>query len=407
MPTRESPARTAPTGVEISPQFPVLDTLRAVGAIAVLTTHTAFQTGEYLGNGLGGTLLARLDVGVAIFFVLSGFLLSRSYLARLALDLPAPELGTYYEKRALRILPVYAVAVVAAYLFVDGNEGADPIDWLVSLALLDSFVDKSLPFGLTHMWSLAVEASFYLVLPALMWAVGRGGVRARWLALLLVLMGVGNLAWLTVAPSLDAHVAGSPGLWLPAYLTWFATGIGLAFVHVQHQRGSRSRVVGHVVALGSQPGVCWALAAGLLLVAATPLAGPTLLEAPTVTESITKHLLYTLVGTLLVLSGVFAVPGAYRRVMVWQPLRHLGHISYSIFCIHLALLAAAFELTGIEVFTGHGLRIWLTTLALSLVVSEVLYRVVELPALRLKGKLRRRESAATRTSSPDTTATTR
>lgn len=407
MSTRPSPMRAAPAAVEIAPQFPVLDTLRAVGAIAVLTTHTSFQTGEYLGNGVGGTLLARLDVGVAIFFVLSGFLLSRSYLARRALDLPAPALGTYYEKRALRILPVYAVTVVAAYLFVGGNEDAGPADWLVSLTLLDSFVDKSLPYGLTHMWSLAVEASFYLVLPALMLGIGRGGLRARRITVLLVTMAAVNLAWLSMAPSLDDHVAGSPGLWLPAYLTWFAAGIGLALVHVQHERGTRSRVVGTVVALGSQPGVCWALAAGLLLVAATPLAGPTLLEAPTVSESITKHLLYTSVGTLLVLSGVFTVPGAYRRVMTWKPLRHLGHISYSIFCIHLALLAGAFELTGIEVFTGHGLRIWLTTLGLTLVVSEILYRVVELPALRLKGRLRRAESTATRTSSPDTTATTR
>jgi peptidoglycan/LPS O-acetylase OafA/YrhL len=392
--------------VELAPQFPVLDTLRAVGALAVLTTHTSFQTGEYLGNGVWGTLLARLDVGVAIFFVLSGFLLSRPYLARRALGRPAPDLGTYYEKRALRIMPVYLVAVVVAYAFVSGNEGAGVRDWLASFLLLDSFVGKSLPYGLTHMWSLAVEASFYLVLPALMFVVDRTSRRARGVALLLLTLVVLDLTWLTLAPTVDDRVAGAPNLWLPAYLTWFAAGIGMAYVHVERQRGTGSRVVRQVVALGNQPGVCWALAAGLLLVAATPLAGPTLLEAPTVAESITKHLLYALVGTILVLSGVFTVPGTFRAVMSSRPLRHLGHISYSVFCIHLALLAGAFELTGIEVFTGHGLRIWSTTLVLSLVASEVLYRVVELPALRLKGRLRRGESRTTSTSSPETTATT-
>jgi peptidoglycan/LPS O-acetylase OafA/YrhL len=166
-------------------------------------------------------------------------------------------------------------------------------------------------------------------------------------------------------------------------------------------------VVHQIVMLGRQPGVCWSMAAGLMLVAATPIAGPTLLEAPSVAQSITKHLIYALVGTLLVLSGVFTAPGAYQRTMTWRPLRHLGHISYSIFCIHLSLLAAAFALTEIEVFTGHGLRIWALTLALTLLASEVLYRLVELPALRLKGRLRRRESTATRPSRPDTTATTR
>ena len=59
----------------MAPEFPVLDTLRAVGALAVLTTHAAFWSGDYTQHGVWGTLLARLDVGVAIFFVLSGFLL--------------------------------------------------------------------------------------------------------------------------------------------------------------------------------------------------------------------------------------------------------------------------------------------------------------------------------------------
>lgn len=392
--------------VEVAPRFPVLDTLRAVGALAVLTTHTSFQTGEYLGNGVAGTLLARLDVGVAIFFVLSGFLLSRGWFARRAVGLPMPDLSTYYEKRALRIVPVYLVVVVVAYLFVGGNEDAGAGSVFASFLLLDSFVGKSLPYGLTHMWSLAVEASFYLVLPLLMLVVRRRPP-ARGTAALLALMAVAALTWLSYAPRLDDHVAGSPGLWLPAYLTWFAAGIALASVHVQHQQGSTSRVVGHVVALGRQPGVCWSLALGLLLVAATPLAGPTLLEAPTVAESLAKHVLYTGVGTLLVLSGIFTVQGGYLRAMTWRPLLHLGHISYSVFCVHLAVLAGAFRLTGTEVFTGHGLRIWATTLVLSLVAAEILYRLVEMPALRLQGRLRRRESAASRTSKPASIATTR
>lgn len=393
--------------VDVAPQFPVLDTLRAVGAVAVLTTHTSFQTGEYLGNGVWGTLLARLDVGVAIFFVLSGFLLSRPYLARRLLDLPRPALGTYYEKRALRILPVYLVVVVIAYLFVPGNEGSGAIAWLGSFLLLDSYVDKSLPYGLTHMWSLSVEVTFYLVLPAVMLLLCRGGLRPRRIGAVLSAMAVANIIWLSLVPRIDDVVRGAPGLWLPAYLTWFAAGIALATVHVQHQRGTTSRLVEQVVQLGRQPGVCWSLALGLMLVAATPLAGPTLLEAPSVADAITKHLLYTMVGTLLVLSGVFTPPGAYRSLMTWGPLRHLGLISYSIFCIHLSVLSGVFEWTGIEVFTGQGLRVWALTLAVSLATSEVLYRVVEMPALRLRGRLRARESAATRTARPDRTATTR
>ena len=47
--------------VEVAHEFPALDTVRAIGAIAVLTTHAAFQTGSYLGSGAWGTFLARLD----------------------------------------------------------------------------------------------------------------------------------------------------------------------------------------------------------------------------------------------------------------------------------------------------------------------------------------------------------
>ena len=70
-----SPEQVART--QLAETFPVLDTMRAVGALAVLTTHVAFWAGDYQRHGAWGSFLARLDVGVAIFFVLSGFLLSR------------------------------------------------------------------------------------------------------------------------------------------------------------------------------------------------------------------------------------------------------------------------------------------------------------------------------------------
>jgi peptidoglycan/LPS O-acetylase OafA/YrhL len=64
------------------PRLPVLDSLRGLWVLALLTAHTAFWAGSYTRNGVWGTLLARLDVGVALFFVLSGVLLSYPYLAR-------------------------------------------------------------------------------------------------------------------------------------------------------------------------------------------------------------------------------------------------------------------------------------------------------------------------------------
>ncbi len=376
------------TAVEQRPQFPVLDTLRALGALAVLTTHVAFQTGDYFGHGVWGTLMARLDIGVAIFFVLSGFLLSRPYLARAAAHLDPPPTRPYYWKRFLRIYPVYAVTVLVSLTLLPDNAGLHLGDWLRTLLLADVYTANQLPHGLTQMWSLAVEASFYLVLPFLMMAMLGRTARLRPRRILVILAGLTCLSlwWhLGLGSAVDGVAPGAPMLWLPAFLTWFCVGIALALGHVQAQRGSRSRAVGLLVTLGAMPGACWALAIGLLLVSATPVGGPTQLIAASAGESAAKHVLYAAIGGLLVLSGLFTTPGSrYARVMSLGPLRHLGHISYSIFCIHLPILAFAMAVTNAELFRANGLLIWVITVVLTLPAAELLYLLVEKPGMRLK-----------------------
>ncbi len=401
--------------VEVAPQFPVLDSLRAVGAVAVLTTHTAFQAGDYTGNGVWGTLLARLDVGVAIFFVLSGFLLSRPHIARAAVGAPRPATGRYYWKRFIRIYPVYVVSVVAALALIPENDGLGVSAWVRSLLMVDVYAEQGLPHGLTQMWSLAAEVAFYLVLPLLMWAI-LGRSRApdvRRLAVVSAGLVATTVTWqVWGAGAVGERLPAITPNWLPGYLTWFLVGIALAHAHVSWQRhGARSRTLRALVALGALPGTCWTLAGGLMLLAATPLAGPTFLYLPTAGQGLTKNIVYAAIGGLLVLTGVFAAPGRYRQLMSTGTLRHLGHISYSLFCIHLVVLSLAWELTGFELFAGRGLEIWALTLVASLAASELLYRLVELPGMRLKN-LRAgaagpaAESAATQARSPAHTATT-
>ncbi len=396
--------------VEQRPDFPVLDTLRAVGALAVLTTHTTFQTGEYGRYGVLGTLLSRLDVGVAIFFVLSGFLLSRPYLARATARREHPPTGRYYWKRFLRIYPVYAVTVVIALALIDENRGVGAVQWVRSLLLVDIYTASRLPQGLTQMWSLAVEAMFYLVLPLLMLvALGRGrGVSVRRVSGLLLLMSAVSAWWvLSLADVVGGASAGVPATWLPAYLTWFAVGIGLALAHVLHQvHGDRApALVRHLTTVAAMPGVCWVVVAGLLLVAATPLAGPSFLFVPSPVEALTKHLLYAAIGGLVVVTGIFTAPGSrYARVMSLPAPRHLGVISYSTFCIHLPVLHLVMAVTDFGLFQGHGLEVWALTLTISLVASEALYRLVEKPGMRLGGL--RPPGRRSSTSQPKSTAQT-
>lgn len=395
------------TDASIAPRFPALDALRAVGALAVLTTHVAFWSGDYGRHGFWGVTLARLDVGVALFFVLSGFLLSRPYLARAAAGLTRPSTRAYLWHRLLRIVPVYVVAVVLALSFVQDNRGKGVGDWLTTLLMLDTFVSPRPPDGLTQMWSLSVEVCFYLLLPLLMLAAtGRSsGLRPARVAAVLAVMTAVTVWWhLDGADRAEGLGDGAPGQWLPGYLTWFAAGIGLALVHVLAVRGAP--LARRVLSFGRQPGACWALAGGLLLVASTPLAGPALLVAPTTIESLTKNLLYTVIGVLLVLPSVVADErSTFARVLGHPFARRLGLTSYSLFAFHLPVLHLVMWLTGWQIFGGHGLQLWLLALVGSLVAAELGYRLLEVPAMRLKRLVpaRRGEPIAATTATSGTT----
>lgn len=372
--------------------FPALDTMRAIASIAVVATHVSFQAGLY-DSDLLGTALSRLDVGVAIFFVLSGFLLSRPFLLRERLGLPAPSVAKYFWKRSLRILPVYLVVVVAALAFLPGNGDASVTTWVQNLTLTDVYLAEGLPRGLTQMWSLAAEVAFYLALPFLLLAGRRRRGRSwrlRRLPLLLAALVLLNWTW-SIASATETLGMTTSGLkWLPTFMTWFCVGIAFALAqtsgtldgHSESQTSTLSRI-------GKYPGTCWAGALSLFLIACTPVAGPALLFLPTAQEAVTKNVLYAGIAGLLILPGIFASTSTtFCRVMSWPPLRHLGHTSYSLFCCHLIVLAFVMEWREIELFTGRGLELFVLTLGGSLFVSELLYRLVEKPFLNLKDAFR-------------------
>ncbi|QMW67821.1 acyltransferase [Mumia sp. ZJ1417] len=382
--------------------YPALDTMRAVASIAVVATHVAFWAGFY-PEGTLGALTARLDFGVAVFFVLSGFLLGKPYLLALARHTPMPGTGRYFWHRALRILPVYWVSVVAALTLLPENDGAGPATWIESLTLTRLYTEDGLTPGLTQMWSLSTEVAFYLLLPAGMAVLARTICRHRWRPVLLVvvLAAVSVLSWLWVglsATSLFGDLP-SPGQWLPAYLSWF--GVGLAFAIAAIEQSALVR------RLATAPWSAWLAAAALLLIASTPIAGPVLLEPPSPAEAVAKNVLYALAAALLILPAIFAAPSTtFQRALSLPALRHLGFISYSLFCCHLVVLHLVFAWRDYEVFAAPGLEIFVLTLVISLLVSEVLYRVVELPTMRLRNLGRRTAPPATAEVSSPSEATT-
>jgi peptidoglycan/LPS O-acetylase OafA/YrhL len=358
-------------------RYPCLNGLRALAALAVVTTHAAFWTGAYTPD-LAGFALARLDVGVAVFFTLSGFLLSQPMLRAAAEGRPAPRTAAYLWRRALRILPAYWLCVALALLFLPDNQGATAGTWLRFLTLTQIYSRDWHAAGLDHAWSLCTEVAFYLLLPLLvrgLLAVSGGWRPARLVACLGVLSVLGS-GWSLWAAG-DPLVLGSLTLWLPAYLSWFAAGMATAVLTLAAPGWGPVRLV---TALGSGPWTCWAAAVAVFWVAASPLTGSVLLDEPlTGPQVVVKHALYTVVAALVVLPLVFGDQrqGLARRFLASRPMHWAGEISYGVFLFHMLLLVSFWDL-----FT-HPLPVVLAgTLAVSVVAAGVSYLCLERPLVQ-------------------------
>lgn len=139
------------------PRFfiPALEGVRALAALGVLTAYVAFQTGAGWQ-----WLWGRLDLWVAVFFALSGFLLWRrqALAARQDVGGVRPSVGRYYRARFVRIMPAYWLVVVTVLLLFPGGQRLSWEGVLSNLTLTQVYVPLSLTDGLTQMWSLSVKA---------------------------------------------------------------------------------------------------------------------------------------------------------------------------------------------------------------------------------------------------------
>ena len=364
------------------PRYPCVGGLRAIAATAVVATHAAFWTGSYTPDPTG-RLLARMDVGVALFFVLSGFLLSQPLFRAAAQARPAPRTAAYLWRRALRILPAYWTAVVLALLLLPGNANAGLADWLRHLGLAQIYVRNGYAQGLTHTWSLCTEAAFYLVLPflaaGLLRSVRRDGWRPARVLLRLAVMSVLGWTWLAWVWA-DPQVVGPLDVWLPSFAGWFSAGMAMAVVSVSGREWSPVRWAHE---LGSSLWTCWAGALALLWIACSPLAGPLSLEPPTAAQAVTKSVLYAGVAVLALWPLVFGDQraGKTRQVLAGRTVSYLGEISYGLFLFHMPVLVAMYAVADRPPFTGSFLGVLVATWIGGVVVAAASYRLVERPLM--------------------------
>ena len=375
-------------------RFPSLDGLRAVAVLAVVVTHVAFQTGRY-ERGFAHSALARLDVGVAIFFVISGFLLVQPWFRTAAVGGPLPSLRVYVVRRVARIMPAYVAVVVLALLTLPENSGAGPGVWIRQLLLLQNYGAGNLVEGLTHTWSLSTEVAFYALLPflgvAVLWLC-RDRWRPRAVAVALAVLAAIPVAWYVLLTLSEGDRWASGGLWLPGYIGWFAAGMALALVRVHVDLGGAPAGSAwvRVDALGHFPFTWWAVAVAAFLVAASPVAGPRALEALTSWQAVTKSLLYLVVATAVVAPAVLAESPMTRRLLGNRFMRYLGDISYGVFLYHLVVLEWVVIALDLPLLTGDLVLVLPLVLAGSVLLAAVSRRLLEEPVLRWAHRIRPR-----------------
>jgi len=345
--------------------------IRTVAALAVCLTHAAFWTGNYTDD-FAGRIFARFEVGVAIFFVLSGYLLFRPWVRAAAEASTTPGVRRYFPHRARRILPAYWIVVTAVYVLYavappGGVESATGNGWsgyLRNMTLTQVYGIGHLHSGLTQMWSLAAEVVFYLVLPLIGWVLVVALSRRRWRPDLLI-VGLGGV--MLISPIWSVVVAGSDGvdltarLWAPAFIGWFAGGMLLAVCTRLVRRWPASWSVG--------------IAIGAFVLSGSAIAGEPTITPTTASATIVKHLLSLVVAVGLIGPLVFAGRDLWTRLCGSAPMVWFGEISYEFFLVHVVVLEVMMDVLNYRVFTGSFMIAFVTTTLVSIPLAWALHRV--------------------------------
>ncbi|ORW02436.1 acyltransferase family protein [Mycobacterium kyorinense] len=352
--------------------------IRAVAALLVVGTHAAYTTGKYT-HGYFGLMCARMEIGVPIFFVLSGFLLFRPWVRSVAAGGPSPSVSRYAWHRVRRIMPAYIVTVLAAYVVYQfrtagPNPGHTWMGLFRNLTLTQiyagNYLDSYLHQGLTQMWSLAVEAAFYVVLPLLAYLLLVWVCKRRWEPVrMLVALGVLMLitpAWLAFVHAATS-VPNGARLWLPTYLAWFLAGMMLAVLQAM---GVRCYTL-----------VALPLAIVSYLIVSTPIAGAPTTSPQGLPEALVKSAFYAAIAALAVAPLALGDRGWYSKLLASRPMVWLGEISYEIFLIHLVTMEIAMvEVVRYPVYTGSMVNLFVATLAITIPLAWLLHRFTRVPS---------------------------
>ena len=363
---RQAPGSKA-SGRGVRGHIPELDGLRGIAILLVLAWHYWQWTGAVVQGGW---------LGVDLFFVLSGFLITGILLE--TRNKPG-YFRNFYARRVLRIFPLYygylTLLFLSYWMFRTGPDASQMLETAGSpvwyYAYLTNFVtafrEPRIPLVLGHLWSLAVEEHFYLLFPLLVYRLSHRQL-AYTLAGMIVLAIVVRFGLLLAVPE---HPMAQHHL-TPARMDTLALGALCAIL-------ARSRHADRVQA--------WSTI--LLILAAGCLLGLWMLTGGLRYEDVLMRTVgFSIAGVAfsLVLIGVLAKRDTRLTAPLRNPvLRYIGMVSYGIYVLHIfvgAVTRKALTLVGVPYTLGTGLSVLYTLLAIG--AASVSWYLFEKRILRLK-----------------------
>jgi len=329
----------------------------AIGAVLLAHAGLPFATGGY--------------IGVDVFFVISGFLIT-GLLMRELQRTGRISFREFYARRVRRLMPMAAlvlvfIAVMSWILYSPVRNELVAIDilaaalyvvnWRFASQSVDYFAEGLETSPVQHFWSLSIEEQYYLVWPALLivatiWFIRNGSsIKPVVVAMLALLIG-GSLAWSVI----DTEQAQTSAYFSTLTRVWELAAGGLLSV------------------LATKAPPRW-LANILICAGIAAIAAATVLYGPDTTFPGYAALL-PVIGTLaLIWAGTGGQEVGATRVLTVRPMRYLGRVSYNSYLWHWPFLIFAADIIGRELTPVEGLGV----IALSFIPVAISHRYVERP----------------------------
>ncbi len=328
-------------------RFAGLDGLRAVAAIGIFIHHVGFWSNATF-SGYWGRYVGRLDIGVPVFFALSGFLLFRPIAESVIDRSPLRPAIVHLWRRALRIYPAFWVAIVLIVAFTS-EAFRDTTGAVVTVLLVQIHWPTHAIGPMPQAWSLATEVSFYAMLPLLARVArplladrSREG-RRNGLLLMIAAGYMISVAFRAAVYGIGNRWTSPAVLWLPATFDYFAVGMAIAILHVAAPAGSAGRE--RLDRLGGPAGLWW-FGALLAFHAVSQWMGLALgLQTAWWPREMARQFTYGAIGFALLFPLVFGSGhrSLVRRFAASRVMEWLGRISYSIYLWHMVFIVHAWQ----------------------------------------------------------------